>query len=40
MCQVSLDGSAGVRSVAKCETFLEYGFPIPGRGFGWLGFWG
>ena len=40
MCRVSLEGSAGVRSAAEWGTFVESGFPCPGRGFGWPGFWG
>ena len=40
MCRVSLEGSVGIRSVAEWGTFVESGFPSPGRGFGWLGFWG
>ena len=40
MYRVSLEGSAGVRSVAELGTFVESGFPCPGRGSGWLGFWG
>ena len=34
-----LQGSVGVRSVAEWGTLAESGFPCPGRGFGWLGFW-
>ena len=40
MCRVSLEESAGVRSVAEWEAFVESGFLCPGRGFGWLGLWG
>ena len=37
MWRVSLEKSAGIRSVAEWGTFVGSGFPCPGRGFGWVG---
>ena len=38
MCWVSLEGSAGVRSVAEWGTFVKSGFPCPGWALAGLGF--